>query len=119
MNRKNIYLYLYLVSWTLIVLIWLKYSVRIITSDIKYDDTRVGFVVPLMGISLLLSFLPSIHILLSSYWYIKKWRNKNNLIYILICICILMISLVWSSQHISDSIEKNERLYVPPAPYQP
>ena len=119
MNRKNIYLYLYLVSWTLIVIIWLRFLVVTLNSEIKYGDTRVGFVVPLTGISLLLSFLPSIHILLSSYWYIKKWRNKNNLIYILICILILMTSMVWSSKHITHSIEKSERLYVPPAPYQP
>lgn len=118
MNKKNIYLYLYLGSWTLLVLIWLKYLIKIINSNINYDDTRVGFVVPLMGISLLLSFIPSVYILFSSYWYLKKWRTCKNFIYVISCILMIVFSHIWSSKHISSSIEKNERLYVPPQVYQ-
>lgn len=69
---------------------------------------RVGKVVAWGAIAFLSSLTPLLHIILFLYWYIKKWRNINNLIYVLTCLLIIVISFVWSSNYISHNVERDK-----------
>lgn len=107
--KKNFFLILYLGSWSLLAIIWLDFLIKVLNSTITFDDVRVGRVVAWGAVAFVLSFIPVLHILLFLYWYIKKWRNKNNLIYVLICLLIVIISFGWSSNYISRSVEKDKK----------
>lgn len=107
--KKNFFLILYLGSWSLLAIIWLDFLINVLNSTITFDDVRVGRVVAWGAVAFVLSFIPVLHILLFLYWYIKKWRNKNNLIYVLICLLIVVISFGWSSNYISRSVEKDKK----------
>ncbi|HAK16709.1 MAG TPA: hypothetical protein DCM65_10765 [Acinetobacter junii] len=107
--KKNFFLILYLGSWLLLTIIWLVFLVKVLNSTITFEDVRVGRVVVWGGAAFVLSFIPVLHILLFLYWYIKVWRTRNNLIYILTCLLIIIISLVWSSNHISRDVEKDKK----------
>lgn len=108
--KKNFFLFLYLGSWSLLTLIWLDFLIKVLNTTITFADVRVGRVVAWGGGAFVLSFIPVLHIILFLYWYIKTWRTKNNLIYILTCLLIIIISLVWSSNHISRGVEKDKIL---------
>ncbi|MGQ1613635.1 hypothetical protein ACT41Q_07720 [Acinetobacter baumannii] len=107
--KKNFFLILYLGSWSLLAIIWLVFLVKILSSTITFADVTVGRVVAWGGAAFVLSFIPVLHILLFLYWYIKKWRTRNNLIYILTCLLIVIVSFIWSSNHISRDVEKDKK----------
>lgn len=107
--KKNFFLILYLGSWSLLAIIWLDFLIKVLNSTITFDDVRVGRVVAWGAVAFVLSFIPVLHILLFLYWYIKKWRTQNNLIYVLICLLIMIISFGWSSNYISRSVEQDKK----------
>ncbi|MDO7413052.1 hypothetical protein Q5X48_14670 [Acinetobacter baumannii] len=107
--KKNFFLILYLGSWSLLAIIWLVFLVKILSSTITFADVTVGRVVAWGGAAFVLSFIPVLHILLFLYWYIRKWRTRNNLIYILTCLLIVIVSFIWSSNHISRDVEKDKK----------
>ncbi|MFI8146385.1 hypothetical protein [Acinetobacter sp. ABJ_C5_2] len=107
--KKNFFLILYLGSWSLLAIIWLVFLVKILNSTITFDDVRVGKVVAWGAVAFVLSLIPVLHILLFLYWYLRVWRTRNNLIYILICLLIIITSFVWSSNHISRGVEKDKK----------
>lgn len=107
--KKNFFLILYLGSWSLLALIWLIYLIIVLNSTITFADATVGRAVVWIAVVFILSFIPVLHILLFLYWYIKKWRNKNNLIYVLMCLLIVIISFGWSSNYISRSVEQDKK----------
>lgn len=110
MKKNNFFLILYLGSWSLLATIWFIFFLKIINSTITFDDVRVGKVVAWGAIAFLLSFIPVLHIILFLYWYIKKWRTRSNLIYVLTCLLIIVLSFVWSQNYISRSVEKDKKL---------
>lgn len=105
--KKNFFQALYLGSWSLLAIIWFIFLIKILNSTITFDDVRVGKVVAWGAVAFVLSLIPLSYIILFLYWYIKKWRNVNNLIYVLTCLLIIVISFVWSSNYISHSVEKD------------
>jgi RsiW-degrading membrane proteinase PrsW (M82 family) len=107
--KKNFFLILYLGSWSLLATIWLIFLIAVLNSTITFADVRVGRVVAWGAAAFVLSFIPVLHILLFLYWYLKQWRSKNNLIYVLTCLLIIIISFVWSSNYISRSVEKDKK----------
>ncbi|ENV80971.1 MULTISPECIES: hypothetical protein [Acinetobacter] len=107
--KKNFFLILYLGSWSLLTIIWLIFLVKVLNSTITFADVTVGRVVVWTAVAFILSFIPVLHILLFLYWYIKVWRTRNNLIYILICLLIIIVSFIWSSNHISICVEKDKK----------
>jgi len=107
--KKNFFLILYLGSWSLLAIIWLVFLVKVLSTTITFADVTVGRVVAWGGAAFVLSFIPVLHILLFLYWYIKVWRTRNNLIYILICLLLIITSFVWSSNHISRGVEKDKK----------
>ena len=107
MIKKNFFQALYLGSWTLLAIIWFIFLIKILNSTITFDDVRVGKVVAWGAVAFVLSLIPLLHIILFLYWYLKKWRNVNNLIYVLTCLLIIVISFVWSSIYISHSVERD------------
>lgn len=108
--KKKFFLALYLGSWSLLAIIWFIFLIKILNSTITFDDVRVGKVIAWGAVAFLLSLIPLLHIILFLYWYIKKWRNVNNLIYVLTCLLIIVISFVWSSNYISHSVERDRNL---------
>ncbi|MFT0693016.1 hypothetical protein [Acinetobacter bereziniae] len=107
--KKNFFLILYLGSWSLLALIWLIYLIIVLNSTITFADATVGRAVVWIAVVFILSFIPVLHILLFLYWYLKKWRTQNNLIYVLICLLIVIISFGWSSNYISRSVEQDKK----------
>ncbi|MFJ0276592.1 hypothetical protein ABTB69_14365 [Acinetobacter baumannii] len=107
--KKNFFLFLYLGSWSLLTIIWLVFLVKVLSSTITFADVTVGRVVAWGGAAFVLSFIPVLHILLFLYWYLKVWRTRNNLIYILTYLLIIIISFLWSSNHISVGVEKDKK----------
>ncbi|MBJ8451886.1 hypothetical protein ACG9YX_00625 [Acinetobacter nematophilus] len=107
--KKNFFLILYLGSWSLLAIIWLDFLIKVLNSTITFDDVRVGRVVAWGAVAFVLSSIPVLHILLFLYWYLKKWRTQNNLIYVLICLLIVIISFGWSSNYISRSVEQDKK----------
>ena len=109
--NKNFFLNLYLISFSLLAIIWFVFLIKMLNSTITFDYVRVGFVVAWGAVAFVLSFIPVLYILLFSYKYIKKWRTVHNLIYILTCFLIIIISFVWSSNYIDRSVEKNKKTH--------
>ena len=109
--NKNFFLTLYLISFSLLAIIWFVFLIKMLNSTITFDDVRVGFVVAWGAVAFVLSFIPVLYILLFSYKYIKKWRTVHNLIYILTCFLIIIISFVWSSNYIDRSVEKHKKTH--------
>ncbi|WP_433847187.1 hypothetical protein [Acinetobacter proteolyticus] len=107
--KKNFFVILYLGSWSLLTIIWLIFLIKVLNSTITFADVTVGRVVVWAAVAFILSFIPVVHILLFLYWYIKVWRTRNNLIYILTCLLIIIVSFIWSSNHISYDVEKDKK----------
>ncbi|WP_336951636.1 hypothetical protein [Acinetobacter sp. AS167] len=107
--KKNFFLILYLGSWSLLAIIWLIFLIKVLNSTITFADVTVGRAVVWVAAAFILSFIPVLHILLFLYWYLKKWRTKNNLIYVLTCLLMIIISFLWSQNYISRSVEKDKK----------
>ena len=65
--NKNFFLNLYLISFSLLAIIWFVFLIKMLNSTITFDDVRVGFVVAWGAVAFVLSFIPVLYILLFSY----------------------------------------------------